>query len=122
MNAMGDHSMATRRAFIPFDDFRPELDEMVGGDWSGLDGFPAWARCRVLAMRPGGPVARLMAAHAVCMKVRAMVLCFTGGVLARSRAVAVPPACACFVFLVQAVGVWRSSFFYVLHSNAVALR
>lgn len=70
MNAMGDHSMATHKAFVPFNDLRPELDDLVGGDWSGLQGFPEWARCRVLAMRPGGPVARLMAAHAVSMKVR----------------------------------------------------
>lgn len=70
MNAMGDHSMATRKAFVPFDDLRPELDELVSGDWSELESFPNWARCRILAMRPGGPVARLMAAHAVCMKVR----------------------------------------------------
>lgn len=69
MNAMGDHSMATRKAFIPFLALRPELDELVGGDWSALDGFPEWARCRLVAMRPGGPVARLMAAHAVSMKV-----------------------------------------------------
>ena len=69
MNALGDHSMATRRAFVPFQDLRPELDVLLGGDWSALDGFPEWARCRLVAMRPGGPVARLMAAHAVCMKV-----------------------------------------------------
>ncbi|CAM9164780.1 unnamed protein product [Scytosiphon promiscuus] len=69
MNAMGDHSMATRKAFVPFLALRPELDELVGGDWSALDGFPEWARCRLVAMRPGGPVARLMAAHAVSMKV-----------------------------------------------------
>ncbi|CAN0330070.1 unnamed protein product, partial [Laminaria digitata] len=69
MNALGDHSMATRRAFLPFQDLRPELDVLLGGDWTALDGFPEWARCRLVAMRPGGPVARLMAAHAVCMKV-----------------------------------------------------
>lgn len=61
--------MATRKAFLPFLALRPELDELVGGDWSALDGFPEWARCRLVAMRPGGPVARLMAAHAVSMKV-----------------------------------------------------
>lgn len=61
--------MATRKAFVPFLALRPELDELVGGDWSALDGFPEWARCRLAAMRPGGPVARLMAAHAVSMKV-----------------------------------------------------
>ncbi|CBJ28039.1 calcineurin-like phosphoesterase family protein [Ectocarpus siliculosus] len=69
LNAMGDHSMATRKAFVPFLALRPELDELVGGDWSALEGFPEWARCRLAAMRPGGPVARLMAAHAVSMKV-----------------------------------------------------
>eukprot|EP00904_Undaria_pinnatifida_P009576 jgi/Undpi1/5749/HiC_scaffold_2.g01023.m1 len=69
INALGDHSMATRKAFLPFLDLRPELDTLLGGDWSELDGFPEWARCRLVAMRPGGPVARLMAAHAVCMKV-----------------------------------------------------
>lgn len=69
MNAAGDHSMATRKAFAPFDDLLPELEEMVGGDWSQVEGFPAWSRCRLLAMRPGGSVARLMSAHAVCMKV-----------------------------------------------------
>lgn len=63
--------MATRKAFLPFLDLRPELDTLLGGDWSELDGFPEWARCRLVAMRPGGPVARLMAAHAVCMKVGA---------------------------------------------------
>lgn len=70
MNALGDHTMATRKAFVPFEDLQPELDEMVGGDWSELEDVPKWARCRLLAMRPGGPVARLMSAHAVCMKVR----------------------------------------------------
>lgn len=69
---MGDHSMATRKAFVPFLALRPELDELVGGDWSALDSFPEWARCRLVAMRPGGPVARLMAAHAVSMKVRVL--------------------------------------------------
>eukprot|EP00752_Nemacystus_decipiens_P001826 g1763.t1 len=69
MNAMGDHSMATRKAFVPFLALRPELDELVGGDWSALESFPEWARCRLVAMRPGGPVAKLMAAHAVSMKV-----------------------------------------------------
>lgn len=69
MNAMGDHSMATRKAFVPFLAYRPELDELVGGDWSALDSFPEWARCRLVAMRPGGPVAKLMAAHAASMKV-----------------------------------------------------
>ncbi|CAN0268335.1 unnamed protein product [Ascophyllum nodosum] len=69
MNAMGDHSMATRKAFVPFEDLQPELDEFVGGDWSDLDDIPEWARCRLLAMSPGGPVGRLLSAHAVCMKV-----------------------------------------------------
>lgn len=71
MNAMGDHSMATRKAFVPFDALRRDLDRLDDGDRTSVDGFPEWARCRVLAMRPGGPVARLMAAHAVCMKVGA---------------------------------------------------
>lgn len=72
MNAAGDHSMATRKAFAPFDDLLPELEEMVGGDWSQVEGFPAWARCRLSAMASGGPVARLLSAHAVCMKVRTL--------------------------------------------------
>lgn len=69
LNAVGDHSMATPKAFAPFDDLRPELDEMVGGNWSQLESVPSWGRCRLLAMRPGASVARLMSAHAVCMKV-----------------------------------------------------
>lgn len=66
--------MATRKSFTPFDDLRSELDQMVGGDWGEVKDCPSWAKCRVLAMRPGGPVARLMASHAVCMKVCAMCL------------------------------------------------
>lgn len=70
LNALGDHSMATLKSFKPFNDLQPELDKLVGGDWGELEGFPPWARCRILAMRAGGPTAKLMASHAVCMKVR----------------------------------------------------
>lgn len=86
MNAMGDHSMATRKAFVPFLALRPELDELVGGDWSALESFPEWARCRLVAMRPGGPVAKLMAAHAVSMKVGASVSGVLVGLLNRRLA------------------------------------
>ncbi len=81
---MGDHSMATRKAFVPFLALRPELDELVGGDWSALESFPEWARCRLVAMRPGGPVAKLMAAHAVSMKVGGRTAEWVGAASAES--------------------------------------
>ncbi|CAM9727747.1 unnamed protein product, partial [Choristocarpus tenellus] len=68
LNAIGDHSMSTPEAFMKFNKLHPELEEQVK-NWKGPENIPEWARWRFLAMMPGGPIAKLMACHAVCMKV-----------------------------------------------------
>ncbi|CAM9503449.1 unnamed protein product [Discosporangium mesarthrocarpum] len=67
LNAAGDHSMATRESFDPF--AKLTLPKSGAEQMERLKQVPEWAHHRILAMMPGSPVAKLMASHAVCMKV-----------------------------------------------------
>ncbi|KAG5186516.1 Metallo-dependent phosphatase-like protein [Tribonema minus] len=70
LNACGDHTMAARTAFQPFDDLKPELEALLGDrGWGGLMQMPEWSRCRIAAMYPGGPVGAMLANHGVTLKV-----------------------------------------------------
>ena len=42
-----------------------------------LSGLPEWARCRIAAMIPGGPVGKMLAAHGVSIKV-SLINVFSG--------------------------------------------
>eukprot|EP00953_Heterococcus_sp_UTEX-ZZ885_P028830 15366-Heterococcus_DN1.PRE.4 len=68
LNAIGDHSMAAREAFVPFNDLKPEIEAMLKGDWGRLANLPEQMRCRFAAMLPRGPVATMLAGHPVVMK------------------------------------------------------
>ncbi|CAM9268292.1 unnamed protein product [Chrysoparadoxa australica] len=80
--AMGDHRYATRGAFEPFDELRPELDAFIdelGLDWSMVgDNEPEWAKSRIAAMSPGGPVANIIAGCSTCLKVGPNLLVHAG--------------------------------------------
>jgi hypothetical protein len=80
MNACGDHSMAVRKAFEPFQELRPDVDKFLSGDWDILAKFPDWAKCRIGAMLPAGPVAKLLAGHPLALKV-GKTLVVHGGLL-----------------------------------------
>ncbi|CAM9122872.1 unnamed protein product [Phaeothamnion confervicola] len=69
MNAMGNHQMAPREAFEPFQALEEELAEDMARYSNYLERrkVPEWARPRLVAMLPGGPVARLMAARSLAL-------------------------------------------------------
>jgi hypothetical protein len=50
--------------------FAVQIEQLLGPrGWGGLLQLPEWTRCRVASMLPGGPVATVLAAHGVTLKV-----------------------------------------------------
>ncbi|CAN0289582.1 unnamed protein product, partial [Discosporangium mesarthrocarpum] len=68
MNAMGDHSTASRASFKPFEDLRGSIEDLLETHSKELARFPEWAKPRLMAMAPSGPVANMLASHSIAMK------------------------------------------------------